>query len=197
MKKILSLLSLCAISMGFSGNLSASKAPAFTLTSSTGESVSLTDFSGKYVVLEWVNYDCPFVKKFYSVGKMQELQKEMAAKDVVWLSICSSAPGKQGYYSAEAINAKMESLKASPTAYLIDENGKVGKAYDAKTTPHMFVISPEGVVIYQGAIDSIKSFQSNDIDKAINYVELAVSEAMAGKEVSTPSTKAYGCGVKY
>lgn len=177
--------------------LHAAKAPVFELPASIGESVNLTDFSGKFVVLEWTNYSCPFVKKFYSAGKMQELQSSMKNKGVVWLTICSSAPGKQGYMSPDQINTAMKKSNANPNFYLIDERGEVGKLYQAKATPHMTVINPEGVVIYDGAIDSIRSTRSKDIPEAINYVKVAIAEAMAGKPVSTPKTKAYGCGIKY
>ncbi|MEM1157151.1 MAG: thioredoxin family protein [Verrucomicrobiota bacterium] len=172
-------------------------APAFTLTDTNGTSHNLSDFKGKFVVLEWVNHGCPFVKKFYTPGKMQELQSTYTGKDVVWLSICSSAAGKQGYMSAKDWNAKIKSTGTQATAVLLDTDGTVGKAYDAKTTPHMYVINPEGNLIYAGAIDSVKSASPEDIPAATNYVALALDEAMAGKPVSTPTSQAYGCSVKY
>lgn len=173
------------------------KAPAFTLTDSNGTSHNLSDFKGKYVVLEWINHGCPFVKKFYGPGKMQELQETWTGKDVVWLTICSSAPGKQGHMTADGWNEKIEATGAKSTALLLDEDGTVGKAYDAKVTPHMYVINPEGTLIYNGAIDSVKSTNPDDIAGATNYVVQAITEAKAGKEVSVPTSAPYGCGVKY
>ncbi len=145
-------------------------APAFTLTDTKGTSHNLSDFKGKYVVLEWVNHGCPFVGKFYRPGKMQEWQQAYTGKDVVWLSICSSAPGKQGHMSAADWNEKIKSTGTQATALLLDEDGTVGRLYDAKTTPHMFVIDPAGNLIYGGAIDSVPSTRSDDIDGATNYV---------------------------
>lgn len=172
-------------------------APAFTLTDTNGTSHNLSDFKGKFVVLEWVNHGCPFVRKFYSPGKMQEWQAAYTGKDVVWLSICSSAPGKQGHMSAAEWNAKIKSSGTKATAVLIDEDGTAGKAYAAKTTPHMFIINPEGNLIYAGGIDSIRSADPDDIAEATNYVAQALDEVMAGKPVSTPTSTAYGCSVKY
>ena len=172
-------------------------APDFTLTDSNGKSHKLSDFKGKFVVLEWLNHGCPFVVKHYGSGNMQKLQKEYTGKDVVWLSIVSSGPGKQGHMSpAETSKAKEESGSAA-TAVLIDEDGTVGRLYDAKTTPHMFVVNPEGVLVYMGAIDSVKSVDAADIAGAKNYVKQALDEALAGKEISEPVTTAYGCSVKY
>ena len=172
-------------------------APEFTLTDSKGTSHKLSDFRGKLVVLEWLNHECPFVKKHYSGGDMQKLQKEYTAKGVVWLSIISSAPGKQGHRTGPQANADTEDKGAAPTAVLLDPAGEVGKKYDAKTTPEMFVIDKEGKVIYAGAIDSIKSTDSKDIAKAENHVRAALDAALAGQPVPTPKTKPYGCSVKY
>ncbi len=172
-------------------------APEFKLTDSTGKFHSLSDFKGKHVVLEWINLQCPFVKKHYDGGHMQNLQREFTGKGVVWLAICSSAKGKQGHMAAAEINAAIKEKNAAMTAYLIDEDGKVGKAYGAKTTPHMFIVSPQGKVIYAGAIDSIRSADSADVEKAQNYVRTALNEALTGKAVSTAETEAYGCSVKY
>ncbi len=172
-------------------------APEFTLTDSNGQSHNLSDFKGKFVVLEWLNHGCPFVKKHYDGGNMQGLQKEYTGKDVVWLSIVSSAPGKQGNMSPEETNKTKEEKGAAPTAVLIDEDGTVGKLYDAKVTPELFVINPEGTLIYAGAIDDKKSVDAADVAGARNYVKQALDEAMAGNPVSTPQTEAYGCGVKY
>jgi hypothetical protein len=173
------------------------KAPAFTLTSAAGASVSLASFAGKTVVLEWVNYDCPFVKKHYSQGAMPALQAEAAAQGVVWLSICSSAAGKQGHFAGEALTARIAAEKAVPAHYLIDADGAVGKAYGATTTPQMVVIDGVGVVRYHGAIDSIRSTDAADVAKAENHVRAALADLAAGRAVATPQTKSYGCGVKY
>jgi hypothetical protein len=172
-------------------------APAFTLTDTNGKSHNLADFKGKTVVLEWINHGCPFVVKHYSGGHMQVLQKDSTGKGIVWLSICSSAPGKQGHMSADEWNKTNTEKKASPTAVLLDEDGKVGKLYDAKTTPHMYVINAEGTLVYAGAIDSIKSTSSDDVPKATNYVKVALDEILAGKPVTTATTAPYGCSVKY
>lgn len=174
-----------------------SAAPEFTLTDTQGTSHNLSDFKGKFVVLEWVNHGCPFVKKFYRVGEMQKLQADYTGKGVVWLSICSSAPGKQGNMSAEEWNAYNDEHEVAASAVLIDEDGTVGKQYGARTTPHMYVINPEGTLIYQGAIDSIRSTESDDIADAENYVRSALDAAMAGKAVVTTQTEPYGCSVKY
>jgi len=172
-------------------------APEFTLTDSNGQSHNLSDFKGKFVVLEWLNHGCPFVKKHYDGGNMQGLQKEYTGKDVVWLSIASSAPGKQGNMTPEETNKTKEEKGSAATAILIDEDGTVGKLYDAKVTPELFVINPEGTLIYAGAIDDKKSVDAADVAGARNYVKQALDEAMAGNPVSTPQTEAYGCGVKY
>lgn len=172
-------------------------APDFTLADSNGNQVSLSQFKGKFVVLEWLNYDCPFVMKHYNSGNMQNLQKTWTGKGVTWLSIISSAPEQQGYYEAADVNRLNEEKKASPTAILLDPDGGAGKLYGAQTTPHMFVIDPEGILVYQGAIDDIRSTNPDDVARARNYVSAALDEAMAGKPVSVPSTKSYGCSVKY
>ncbi len=172
-------------------------APNFTLKDADGKTRSLSEFSGKFVVLEWTNPDCPFVHKHYDSGNMQKLQTEYTAKGVVWLSICSSGSGKQGNYPPAEIKKILADRKAAPTDYLIDSDGKVGKTYSAKSTPDMFVINPKGVLIYSGAIDSIPSPEPADIPKATNYVSQALDEAMAGKPVQIASTKSYGCGIHY
>lgn len=172
-------------------------APGFTLDGSDGKKHSLSDYRGKVVVLEWVNYDCPFVKKHYGSGSMQTLQKKYVAKDVVWLSVNSSAPGKQGNYPPEKINELLKEKKAAPTAYLFDPDGKAGTAYGAKTTPHMFVIDPKGTLVYAGAIDNKPTTDVEDVRAAKNYVDIALYEVLAGKPVTTSSTQSYGCSVKY
>jgi peroxiredoxin len=197
--KILSLASalLATASLAIAAPEVGKPAPEFTLTDSNGKSHSLSDFKGKYVVLEWINFGCPFVKKFYEPGAMQKLQSEWTGKDVVWLAINSSASGKQGHFASDELKKQLETVGFKGTAYLVDEQGTVGKKYDAKTTPHMFVINPEGVLIYQGAIDNKKSTDSADIEGAANYVSAALDEAKAGKAVSTATTTPYGCSVKY
>ncbi|CAA6678955.1 MULTISPECIES: redoxin domain-containing protein [unclassified Lentimonas] len=172
-------------------------APAFTVLDSAGAEHSLSDFAGQYVVLEWTRHDCPFVVKYYENGDMQALQKEMTAAGVVWLQVTSTAVGKTGYLTAEELDAMRKSVGTHSTATLLDEKGEVGRAYGARTTPHMFLINPEGIVVYQGAIDSIKSARSSDIAKATNYVKAAYESAVAGEAIEKPTTPPYGCGVKY
>lgn len=201
MKKIFWIL-LLVLGLGFSTHVFAATevgqpAPDFSVMDSNGKTQTLSEHKGKFVVLEWLNYDCPFVKKHYGAGNMQKLQKEYAAKGVVWLSINSSSPGKQGNFSAEEINEKVAERDAAPTAYLMDQTGKTGKAYGAKTTPHMFIVNPEGVLIYKGGIDDKPSTDPADIPGAKNYVAQALDEAMSGNPVTESSTDSYGCGVKY
>ena len=169
----------------------------FTLKSAAGKEVSLSDYKGKVVVLEWTNPGCPFVKKHYGSGNMQKLQKDATAKGVVWLSICSSAPGKQGNLSADEAAKLTASNGSAATAYLLDENGKVGQLYGAKRTPEMYVINKDGTLVYHGAIDDKKTPDPADIAGAKNYVVAALDEVLAGKPVSAPQTEAYGCSVKY
>lgn len=202
MKKVIPVI-LFFMAM-FMGDISAQAAvitnqesPDFTLMDSMGQEHSLSQYRGKYVVLEWVNYECPFVKKHYQSGNMQSLQGTNTANGVVWLSINSSAKDKQGYYEPDQINQIIENSDSKPTAYLIDTNGSIGKLYGAKTTPHMYIVNPEGVLIYQGAIDSVPSVDSADIPGATNYVQQALNQAMAGESVSEATTKSYGCSVKY
>lgn len=171
-------------------------APAFTATDSNGKTVKLSDYQGKFVVLEWSNAECPFVKKHYS-GNMQSLQKEETGKGVAWLTVISSAPGKQGNVDGKQANALSKERGASPTAVLLDPTGKIGHEYEAKTTPHMFVIDPKGKLVYMGGIDSIASADAEDIPQAKPYVKTALAEAMAGKPVTDAVTKPYGCSIKY
>jgi len=171
-------------------------APAFSATDSNGKTVQLSDYRGKFVVLEWSNAECPFVKKHYS-GNMQSLQKEETAKGVAWLTVISSAPGKQGNVDGAQANRLTKERGAAPTAVLLDPSGKIGHAYDAKTTPHLFVVDPKGTLVYMGGIDSIASADAEDIPAAKPYVKLALAEAMAGKPVTEAVTKPYGCSIKY
>lgn len=172
-------------------------APAFTLTDTAGVTHNLSDFAGKTVVLEWTNHDCPFVKKHYNGENMQRQQADATADGVVWLVVNSSAPGKQGYVSPAQADQIQADWKAQQTAYLFDTDGTVGQAYGAKTTPHMYIIDAEGVLRYNGAIDSIPSASPADIQKAEQYVEIALAELAAGEPVSRPLTQPYGCSVKY
>jgi peroxiredoxin len=172
-------------------------APDFTATASNGKTVKLSDNLGKYVVLEWHNNGCPYVGKQYNSGNMQRLQKQWTARGVVWFTVLSSAPGKQGYVTAGEENEYMAKMHATPTAALLDPTGEIGHLYDAKTSPQMVVINPQGVVIYDGAIDDKPTTDLNDVPGATNYVSLALEQAMAGKKVDTPATRPYGCSVKY
>jgi peroxiredoxin len=173
------------------------ESPSFSLKDYKGTTHNLSDYEGKYVVLEWINYDCPFVKKHYETDNMQSLQREFTKKGVIWLSICSSAEGKYGYFSSEEIEKRRNAWKTAETAVLIDASGSVGKMYNAKTTPDMVVISPDQEVIYMGAIDNIASADQADVKKAENYVSQALKAAMSGKEVEVKSSKPYGCSIKY
>jgi hypothetical protein len=172
-------------------------APAFTAHDLDGKSVSLSDYAGKIVVLEWTNVDCPFVKKHYESGNIPKLQQAYTAKGVVWLSINSSAPGKEGNYPAATIQTRRAAVKAASTDYLTDADGTVGRLYGAKTTPHFFIVDARGVLRYAGAIDSIPSPDPADIAKAENYVSEALDALLAGQPVKTASTRSYGCSVKY
>lgn len=172
-------------------------APAFTATDSNGRTVSLSDFKGKPVVLEWTNAECPFVQKYYSGGDMQKLQAQARKDGAVWLTINSGAPGKQGHVTGAEANAKIRQQGTQSTAYLLDTNGSIGTAYGARTTPHMFVIAPDGTLAYAGGIDSIPSANPADIAKAEPLVKLALADVKAGKAVGTPTSKPYGCSVKY
>lgn len=173
------------------------QAPDFTLTDALGDAHSLSDFTGKFVVLEWINFGCPFVKKHYGAGNMQNLQTEYGKKDVVWLTICSSAPGKQGYLEGEELTTAIKEHNVKSTAYLIDADGTVGKMYQAKTTPNMYVINPDGKLIYAGAIDDKPTPKPEDIEGSMNYVAAALDLAMSGKDVEVKATQPYGCSVKY
>lgn len=172
-------------------------APAFSLTDLDGKTVRLSDFKDKFVVLEWVNFDCPFVRKHYGSENMQKLQKAYTGKDVVWITICSSAPGKQGHLTADEAKEITAEKGASPTRFLLDPKGVAGRAYGAKTTPHMYVIDPKGKLLYNGAIDDKPSTKVADVPTSKNYVVAALDAALAGKPVETTTTKPYGCSVKY
>jgi peroxiredoxin len=173
------------------------KAPDFTLVDSNGKSVRLSSYAGKTVVLEWFNKGCPYVVKHYVSKNMQSLQKTYTDKGIVWLTIISSAPKKQGHETPEEANKTRAEWAIASTATLLDPKGEVGRTYGAKTTPHMYVVDPKGVLAYNGAIDSISSSDAADIPKSVNYVSGALDLVAAGKPVTTASTKPYGCSVKY
>jgi peroxiredoxin len=172
-------------------------APDFSLSDTNGQAHQLSQYKGKWVVLEWYNPDCPFVRKHYGAGNMQALQKEFTAKGVVWLSIDSSAPGQEGNYPADKLNQIASSQGVARTALLLDPDGKVGHAYGAKTTPDMYIINPEGKLAYEGAIDSKASTSVADLKVATNYVKVALDDSMNGKSVPQTVTRPYGCSVKY
>jgi peroxiredoxin len=172
-------------------------APAFSAVDTQGQTRSLGQYKGQWLVLEWTNHECPFVKKHYGSGNMQKLQKAYAARGVAWLTIISSAPGKQGHVSPAQADQLTRERGASPSAVLLDSDGKVGRAYGAKTTPHMFVIDPSGKLVYAGAIDDTPSTDLADVATARNYVSGALDAALAGKPVPTAASTPYGCSVKY
>jgi len=172
-------------------------APDFSGTASDGKSYHLADYRGKFVVLEWHNNGCPYTRKHYNSGNMQNLQKQWTARGVVWFTVISSAPGKQGYVNANDENTYMSKIGAAPTAALLDPTGSIGHLYDAKTTPQMIVINPQGVIVYDGAIDNRPTSDLKDIQGATNYVTLALEQSLAGKNVDTAATRPYGCSVKY
>ncbi|TRW18051.1 redoxin domain-containing protein [Glacieibacterium frigidum] len=172
-------------------------APAFTATDSNGKVHRLADFKGKPVVLEWTNSGCPFVKKHYGAGNMQETQAAATKAGAVWLTVNSGAPGKQGHVDAKGANAEVAANKAKPTAYLLDPTGAIGRAYDAKTTPHIYVIDAKGNLAYQGAIDDKPTADPADIKGATNLALAALNDVKAGKPVKVATSKPYGCAVKY
>ncbi len=198
-KLLTALLAIASSSAVFATDSPAvgTNAPDFSLTDSKGKTQSVSQYKGKYVVLEWFNPECPFVKKHYGSGNMQKLQDEFIGKGVVWLTIDSSAPGLEGNLTAEQANAKMTEWKTKQTAFVLDSEGKAGRSYGAKNTPHMFVINPEGKIVYEGAIDSKATPNPADIATSTNYVKVALEESLGGKTVSNAMTKPYGCSVKY
>ncbi|MEQ1660485.1 MAG: redoxin domain-containing protein [Hylemonella sp.] len=172
-------------------------APDFTLKDLNGKTVRLSDYRGRHVVLEWNNPGCPFVVKHYRSGNMQTLQKEAAAKNVVWLAINSTEPAHGDYLSPAQLARWMGEQQAAPTATLMDEDGRVGQAYAARVTPHMYIVDPQGKLIYAGGIDSIPSARMEDIRTATNYVRTGLAEALSGKSLSRATSQAYGCSIKY
>jgi peroxiredoxin len=191
------ILLLGLASKGHAAAIVGKTAPPIELRDSNGKSVRLDAFKGKFVVLEWVNFQCPFVRKHYGSGNMQKLQKKYTDEGVVWLTICSSAPGKQGYVTGSEAKSLVEEKGAVPSRFLLDPKGRVGKSYGAKTTPHMFVIDPKGTVVYNGAIDDKPSTNQADIAPAKNYVTAALDASMSGEKVEIAASQPYGCSVKY
>jgi len=186
-----------APSIAFAQAVVGSPAPTFTATDSHGQSHSLDQYRGKYVVLEWHNQGCPYTRKHYVSGNMQSLQKQWTAKGVVWFTVISSAPGQQGYVTDTQENSYLAQMHADPTAVLMDIDGKLGHLYAAKTTPEMYVIDPNRKLIYEGAIDDRPTPDPGDIKGADNYLNDALTEAMAGKPIAHAYTRSYGCSVKY
>lgn len=196
---LIALTSVLAIAVAQAADSPAigAAAPGFSLPGAKGDTHSLAQYKGKYVVLEWFNPGCPFVKKHYESGNMQKLQQEFTGKNVVWLTVDSSAPGQQGSLTPAQAWKQMSTWKMHSTALLLDADGKVGHAYGATNTPDMYVINPEGKLIYKGAIDSKATTDQADIAGATNYVKTALDQAMAGQPVTTSASRPYGCGVKY
>lgn len=210
MRKMVWIAAIAIVGFTLSGGVSAEEkapaagkkinpdlAPAFVLKDLAGKERSLKEFAGKFVVLEWCNHGCPFVKKHYQKGHMQKLQEKYTKKGVIWLTICSSAEAKQGWMTTDGWKAKNEKIRAKPTAVLIDVDGKIGKAYGAKTTPQICIINKKGVRVYDGAIDDNRSRNTEDIKTSKNYVSLVLDALMAGKPSPIRRTRPYGCSVKY
>ncbi|MGB5224040.1 MAG: thioredoxin family protein [Arenicellales bacterium] len=193
---LLSLLAAISLTTHAAVNVG-QPAPDFTGADSNGKQHSLSQYKGKTVVLEWTNHDCPYVKKHYNSGNMQALQKDATANGIVWLSIISSRPGKQGHVSGKQANELTASRNASPTAVILDESSEIGLLYGAKTTPHMYIIDKSGQLVYMGGIDNTPSKDEDDIPKSKNYVRTALDEMAAGQAIKESITRPYGCSVKY
>jgi peroxiredoxin len=196
------LVAVAAISLVAAGSAAAKPevgkaAPDFSVADTAGKTWTLGDFAGKNLILEWTNHDCPYVRKHYDSGNMQALQTEAAGAGYVWLSVISSAPGKQGHVSATEADALTKERGANPSAVLLDDEGTMGRAYGAQTTPHMYVIDGSGTLVYMGGIDDRATSDPADIDGATNYVRLTMADLEAGKPVSKSVTRPYGCSVKY
>lgn len=173
------------------------EAPDFEVMDANGNMHSLSDYEGQYVILEWLNHGCPYIRKHYDGNNMQRLQEKYTEQDVVWLSVISSAPGTQGYMEPEEARQSVEEYNASPTAILLDTEGTMGKKYDARVTPHMFIIDPDGIVRYNGAIDDKPTPRASSLETAHNYIEAAMTSLMNGEDVEVKSNTPYGCSVKY
>ena len=196
MKSLLAFAAIALSTSAFGSAPPGQSAPAFTLTDLSGKAVNLADYKGRTVVLEWHNFECPFVQKHYRSGNMQALQKKYRS-DVVWLAVNSTNRGASDYAEPPAISAQLQQFGAAPADYLVDEPGVMGRAYGAKTTPHMYIIDPSGKLAYAGAIDDKRSTNPEDVKTAKNYVAAALDEMKAGKPVSVSSTTPYGCSVHY
>ncbi|MBL8534761.1 MAG: thioredoxin family protein [Betaproteobacteria bacterium] len=190
---VASMVSQAALAAAVPG----SAAPDFALPDITGKPQKLSDYRGKYVVIEWFNQGCPFVQKHYESGNMQGLQKRFMDKGVVWLAVSSNNPRSSDYRDPQQMKGVMKDWKMTPTAFMLDEEGKVGRDYGARATPHMFVVDPKGQVIYAGAIDDKATWRPEDVKTARNFVAQALDESLAGKPVTQATTAAYGCSVKY
>ena len=192
------IIAVLLATTGFGQKLSVGEAaPDFSLKDAMGKSHNLREYRGNYVVLEWVNYDCPFVKKHYDSGKMQALQSTYTEQGVVWLSINSSAPGKEGNFKPNEIMRRAKAHGAAFSAYLIDSDGQVGHSYAARPTPHIFIIDPQGQLVYAGGADNVRSSKVEDIPRAKNFISLALDQALAGQPITNSISKPYGCSVKY
>lgn len=189
-------LALVAVGAGAAPRVGA-PAPDFEGVDTQGQVHRVVDYRGKTVVLEWTNHDCPFVRKHYGAGNMQAQQREAQAQGVVWLSVISSAPGKQGNVSPAEADELTRSRDAAPQAVILDPAGTIGRAYAARTTPHMYIIDAAGTLVYMGGIDSIPTAEPDDIARATQYVRVALQDLAAGRPVGTPVTQPYGCSVKY
>lgn len=196
-KYLLALIASLAAHSAFAAAEIGKPAPDFSAPAASGKSVALSSYKGNYVVLEWTNPGCPFVRKFYNSGAMQELQKKQTGKGIIWLSINSGAKGKEGNMNAKEAAEWVKKVQANPTEYLLDEKGEIGHLYGAKTTPHMFVIDKQGILQYAGAIDDKPSPNPDDIETSHNYVIAAINSLIEGKKVEVTSTQSYGCNVKY
>ena len=195
---ILALLVIAQAAIAAPGEPEIGKpAPLFSATDSNGKTHNLADYRGKIVVLEWTNHDCPYVRKHYGAGNMQALQNDAREADIIWLTVISSAPGKQGYVDPAEANKLTVSRNAAPHAVLLEPDGAIGKAYGAKTTPHMYIIEAQGVLRYKGGIDDKPTSDPADIDGAENYVRAALADLASGSAVRTPVSRPYGCSVKY
>lgn len=197
MKKFCTALLLLLPALALAAPEVGKPAPDFSVVDTAGQTRSLSEFAGQTLVLEWTNHDCPFVIKHYGSDNMQNLQRRYTEAGVAWLTVISSAPGKQGHVSATEADALTRSRQAAPSAVLLDPAGDMGRAYDARVTPHMYVIDGAGILRYMGGIDSIRSADTADIPRATPYVVEAVDAVLAGQPVPNPVTAAYGCTVKY
>lgn len=196
MKKLIIILSIFFTLSAFSVEIG-KQVPSFSIRAADGKQVNIKDFRGKLVVLEWLNHGCPFIKKHYQSGNMQMIQKKYTEQDVIWLSVISSAKGKQGYSDADKAKEDKNKYGSFASHVLLDHDGKVGKNYGAKTTPHMYVVDRKGHLAYEGAIDSIASANKDDVKNATNYVAAALDLLLQNKDVKTAKTRPYGCSVKY